>query len=74
MKHLTIIIPTRIPDHIDIQAEDNVTLQTILDRYESWGNVILLNGLYKPLTTVVGNNDMIFIIQNRQADAVKSAP
>lgn len=63
MKHLTIIIPARIPDHISIQAEDDVTLQTIANRYETFGNVILQNGLLNPLTTIIEDNDMIFILQ-----------
>ena len=63
MKHLTIIIPARIPDRIEIQAEDDVTMETIALRYEDWGNLFLLNGLQVPLTTIVQNNDMIFIVE-----------
>jgi len=66
MKHLTIIIPARIPDRIDIQAEDNVTMETIALRYEDWGNLFLLNGLQVPLTTIVQNNDMIIITEKNR--------
>lgn len=73
MKNLLILIPSRIPDSIKIMAEDNVTLETILDRYEDWGNTILLNGMEKPLTTVIENNDMVIILnKTAKGDAVKS--
>lgn len=72
MKHLTIIIPSRIPDRINIRAEDNVSLQTILNRYDEWGNVILRNGLIEPLTTIVEDNDMIIILNRANGDAHKS--
>lgn len=62
MKQIGIIIPYRDPDHISICVEDNVTLQTILERYEDYGNAILLNGLEKPLTTIVEEFDVIFIL------------
>lgn len=65
MKHLTIVIPSRIPDQINVWAEDNVTLQTIANRYEEYGNIILQNGLLMPLTTIVEDNDMIFIMEKK---------